>query len=447
MEHDPMEIYLGVRDLIEEVLGVSGVDVREVLGAGITNQRETTVVFNRDTGFPIYRAIVWQCRRTSGICEDLKARGLEEYIRDNTGLVIDPYFSGTKVSWILDNVSGARALADEGKLGFATIDSWLLYKLSGDRVHLTDYTNASRTMLFNIRTLRWDDKLLDVLNVPSSMLPDVRESSGDFGFIDILGERVSVLAMVGDQQAALFGQNSLGVGDLKVTYGTGAFLLVNTGEEFISSDGGLLTTIGTSYGGKVSYAIEGSVFIAGALMKWLKEGVNLFSSYEEIDELGRSVSDNLGVVVVPAFSGLGAPYWNSEARGVIFGLSRGTTRAHIVRSGLESVALQVFDLIDSLDTDIGRIKVDGGLSESRLLLEIQSGLLKADVIKSSITEASVFGAFALASLALGKSVDEIFGSRENGELISYRFDGKVRDDLIKTWKKSIKALLSWTNDN
>ena len=452
VEHDPMEIYASALEVVEEVLRKSKVEAREIAGLGITNQRETTILFNKDTGLPVYNGIVWQCRRTVDICRSLKEKGLEDYIVDSTGLLVDPYFSGTKVAWILDEVEGVRQLAGKGKLGFSTVDSWLLYKLSGDSIHLTDYTNASRTMLFNIKSLKWDDKILDALNIPAAILPSVRESSGEFGEALLFGEKVPVVAMVGDQQSALFGQGCLEVGDCKVTYGTGAFLLINTGDNILRSKDGLLSTIGVSYKGKVSYAVEGSVFIAGALMKWMKEDLGLIADYEEIESLAREVEDSLGIVIVPALSGLGAPYWDSKARGSIYGLTRGSRREHILRAGLESVALQVYDLIESvkknIDFTLRKVKVDGGMANNSLLLEIQSGLLESSISKFSNSELTAFGAYCLAGLHLGFFPEhmDIFYEERDLEVVDFRYEDNVREELIKGWKRGIEATLSWSGN-
>ena len=453
VEHDPLELYNTVIETIEEVITDTGIMVEEIAGIGITNQRETTILFDKETGLPVYNAIVWQCRRSSDICSRLIEEGLERYIRENTGLMLDPYFSATKIVWLLENVPGLRELADLGRLAFGTVDTWLLYKLSAGKYHLTDHTNASRTMLFNIRDLKWDEEILKALNIPKTILPEVKESSGYFGFAKVFGQEIPILSMVGDQQGALFGQGCIDPGSCKITYGTGAFLLLNTGKKIVLSSDSLLSTIGISFGGEVSYAIEGSVFIAGALMKWLKEELGLFSDYKEIEVLANEVEDSLGVVIVPAFSGLGAPYWHSETRGSIFGLTRGVNKRHIIRAGLEAVALQVNALIESIgrdcDLELKDIKVDGGMAGNTLFLELQSALLKKRIIRTESCELTAYGAYLLAGLAAGFWSDRagLFTNRSSHQVIETESNEFWRNDLIRAWDKAVKATISYSKSN
>lgn len=446
IEHDPLEIYNSILDVMREAVLKSGISIEDIAGIGIANQRETTILFNRITGEPVYNAIVWQCRRTIDICRKLEEDGILEYIKENTGLVIDPYFSGTKIAWILDNVKGVRELADEGKIGFSTVDSWLLYKMTNGREHKTDMTNASRTMLYNIRELKWDGYLCDALNIPMNTLPEVVESSGVYGHYDYEGQMIPIVSMVGDQQAALFGQGCVNTGDVKNTYGTGCFLLVNTGADLIISKAGLISTIGVSYGGKVAYAIEGSVFMGGALFKWMRDELGLFSNNDEIEVLARSVADSLGVVIVPSFTGLGAPYWDMQARGTIFGLNRGITKAHIIRAGIEGVVMQVEDLLKAIrkdiDFDLNSLRVDGGASVNDLLLEMQSRISGLKVIRPASIESTAMGAYYLAGLELGfwSGIDELFSTTTGIKV----FDEKTSDDAIKekslNWKRAVAAV-------
>ncbi len=446
IEHDPLELFNSVVEVMKDAVNRSGIAIKDIAGIGIANQRETTILFNKNTGEPVYNAIVWQCRRTIDICRKLEDEGYTEYIKENTGLVIDPYFSGTKISWILDNVEGVRQLANEGNLGFSTVDSWLLYKLTDGAVHKTDMTNASRTMLYNIRELKWDSVLCSALNIPMNILPEVVESSGVFGQFDYEGYLLPIVSMVGDQQSALFGQGCIKTGDVKNTYGTGCFLLVNTGEKLILSQAGLISTIGISYAGKVSYAIEGSVFMGGALFKWMRDELGLFLNNDEIEVLARSVENSLGVVIVPAFTGLGAPYWDMNARGTIFGLTRGISKGHIVRAGIEAVVMQVQDLLTAIKEDIvfdlNSLRVDGGACVNNLLLEMQSKISGLKVIRPDNIESTALGAYFLAGLELGfwSGLDELFSST-NGMVV---FDEKVDDDknmmLSDAWKKAVAAV-------
>lgn len=446
IEHNPIEIFDSILDVMREAVDKAGIGIEEIAGIGIANQRETTILFNKITGEPVYNAIVWQCRRTIEICRKLENEGYQEYIRENTGLVIDPYFSGTKIAWILENVEGVRELADAGKIGFSTVDSWLLYRLTAGKEHKTDMTNASRTMLYNIRELKWDDYLCDALNIPMSILPEVVESGGLYGHYDFKGHMIPIVSMVGDQQAALFGQGCVNTGDVKNTYGTGCFLLVNTGADLIISKSGLISTIGISYGGKVAYAIEGSVFMGGALFKWMRDDLGLFNHNDEIEKLARRVDDSLGVVIVPSFTGLGAPYWDMKARGTIFGLNRGITKEHIIRAGIEGVVMQVEDLLKAIRKDIdfnlNLLRVDGGASVNNLLLELQSSISGLKVIRPVSIESTAMGAYYLAGLELGfwSGFEELFSRTAGGKVfdeVAYKEDIK---DISKNWEKAVAAV-------
>lgn len=375
VEHDPMDIWASQYGVLQEVLAKSNIQPEQISAIGITNQRETVIVWDKQSGEPVYNAIVWQCRRTADICEKLKSDGFDEYIKENTGLLIDAYFSATKVKWILDNVEDAREKADKGDLLFGTVDTWLLWKLTNGRVHVTDYTNASRTMLFNIKELKWDKKILEKLNIPISMLPEVKSSSEIYGYVNLGGKdniKVPIAGIAGDQQAALFGQAAFNKGDAKNTYGTGCFLLMNTGDELVESKNGLLTTISIGLNGKVNYALEGSVFMGGAIIQWLRDEMGMLTDAQDSEYFAKKVKNNGGVYVVPAFVGLGAPYWDMYARGSIFGLTRGSNKNHIIRAALESIAYQVRDLINAMEEDSGckinTLKVDGGASKNKLLM-------------------------------------------------------------------------------
>ena len=411
VEHDPLEIWSSQYSVMMEAIAKYNVEPEEIAAIGITNQRETTIVWDRNTGEPVYNAIVWQCRRTAPICEELAAQGLTEYIKDNTGLLIDAYFSGTKINWILDHVPGARERAGRGDLLFGTVDTWLVWKLTGGKVHVTDYTNASRTMLFNIRTLDWDDRILAALDIPRSMLPEVKDSSCVYGHAVIGGFAVPIAGIAGDQQAALFGQACFEKGDAKNTYGTGCFLLMNVGEEFVQSRSGLLTTIAVGLGGKVEYALEGSVFVGGAVVQWLRDSLRIISSAAESEQLATSVPDSGGVFLVPAFTGLGAPHWDMYARGTIVGLTRGSTREHIVRAALESIAYQVADVVRAMEQDTGlqlsALRVDGGASANNFLMQFQADVLGKRTVRPVVRETTALGAACLAGLAVG-----FWGSRE-----------------------------------
>lgn len=413
VEHDPMEIWATEYAVMTEAvtsLGLGGADIATI---GITNQRETTIVWDAATGKPICNAIVWQDRRTSEYCDSLKEAGLTEMIRSKTGLIIDAYFSGTKIRWILENVPGARERAERGELRFGTVDSWLVWNLTGGHEHVTDVSNASRTMLFNIHTLQWDAELLDILGIPLSMMPQVKSSSEVYGRTSLLGEDVPVSGIAGDQQAALFGQMCTEPGAVKNTYGTGCFLLMNTGEKPIVSKNNLLTTIAWKLDGKVTYALEGSIFVAGSVVQWLRDGLGVIRSSSEVEALAASVPDAGGVYMVPALTGLGAPYWDQYAKGSIHGITRGTTAAHIARAALEGIAFQTMDIVSAMEKDagvpLGELKVDGGASRNNLLMQFQSDVLGTKVVRPLVTETTALGAAYLAGLAVGfwKSIDEV----------------------------------------
>ncbi len=399
VEHDPMEIYATQSSTLVEALGKAGIRSDEVAAIGITNQRETTVVWNKETGKPVYNAIVWQCRRTAAICEELKERGLESYIRDNTGLVLDPYFSGTKIKWILDNVEGAREQAEAGQLLFGTVDTWLVWKMTQGRVHVTDYTNASRTMLFNINTLQWDEKILAEFNIPLSMMPEVKKSSEVYGQTNIGGKggtRIPIAGIAGDQQAALYGQMCVQAGQAKNTYGTGCFLLMNTGQEKVTSHNGLLTTLACGPRGEPAYALEGAVFMGGASIQWLRDELKLISDARDSEYFATKVDTSNGVYVVPAFTGLGAPYWDAYARGTIVGLTRGVNSNHIIRATLESIAYQTRDVLDAMQADSGiklsALRVDGGAVANNFLMQFQADVLDTEVHRPKVTEVTALGA-------------------------------------------------------
>ncbi len=456
VEHDPMEIWATQYSVLQEVMAKCNITQENIAAIGITNQRETTIVWDKNTGVPIYNAIVWQCRRTADICDELKERdGLVDYIRENTGLVLDAYFSGTKIKWILDNVEGAREKAEKGELLFGTVDSWLVWKLTNGKVHVTDYTNASRTMIFNIKNLEWDERMLKELDIPRSMLPEVKNSSEIYGYANLGakgGIRVPIAGIAGDQQAALFGQAAFNKGDVKNTYGTGCFLLMNTGEELVKSKSGLLTTIAIGLHGKVQYALEGSVFMGGAIIQWLRDELCLISDAKDSEYFAKKVKDNGGVYVVPAFVGLGAPYWDMYARGAIFGLTRGANKNNIIRAALESIAYQSKDLIEAMQEDTGlkinTLKVDGGASKNNLLMQFQSDIIDAKVCKPIITETTALGAAYLAGLAVGywESKEEISKSFYISESYEPDLDNETRVKLYKGWKKAVDRSKKWEEE-
>jgi len=415
VEHDPMEIWASEAAVIAEAISKIGINGLDIAAIGITNQRETTIVWDAETGAPICNAIVWQDRRTSAFCDSLKDRGLVDTIREKTGLIIDAYFSGTKIKWILDHVEGAREKAEAGKLRFGTVDSWLVWQLTRGEVHVTDVSNASRTMLFNINTLEWDQELLDLLEIPRSMMPSVRSSSEVYGYTKttIFAHEVPIAGMAGDQQAALFGQMCTEPGAVKNTYGTGCFLLMNTGEKPILSRNNLLTTVAWKIGNKVNYALEGSIFVGGSVVQWLRDGLGIIRSSSEVEALAASVPDNGGVYFVPALTGMGAPYWDQYAHGVICGITRGTSAAHIARAALEGIAFQTMDIVRAMEKDadvkLAELKVDGGASRNNLMMQFQADVLNTSVIRPQVTETTAMGACYLAGLAVGywSSLDEI----------------------------------------
>jgi glycerol kinase len=449
VEHNPMEIYSTQYSVMTEVLAQSGLSARDIAAIGITNQRETTIVWNKDTGQPIYNAIVWQCRRTAPICEELKTRGYAEMIKDKTGLLIDAYFSGTKIKWILDNVNGAREMARQGKLLFGTVDSWLIWKLTDGKVHVTDYTNASRTMLYNIKNLCWDSEICDILDIPESMLPEVTSSSKVYGYVEIGGARIPIAGCAGDQQAALFGQTCFNSGEAKNTYGTVCFLLMNTGEELCKSDHGLLTTIAATLGDKVNYAIEGSVFIAGAVIQWVRDELRLIQNAEDSEYFANKIESNEGVYIVPAFTGLGAPHWNMYARGTILGLSRNSNRSHIIRAALESIAYQSKDVIDAMEQDTGiklrELKVDGGASANNFLMQFQSDICDITISRPVVRETTALGAAFLAGLAAGvwQSIDEICSSWVLDREFTPVMPDERRKLNIDGWNKAVECAKIW----
>ena len=450
VEHDPMEIYSSQYGVLMEVLAKSGVDVREVAGIGITNQRETTIVWDKTTGRPVYNAIVWQCRRTAPLCEELKAdRDFTAYVKDHTGLLVDAYFSATKIRWILDNVPGAREKAGAGELLFGTVDSWLIWKLTGGAVHVTDYTNASRTMLYNIRDLCWDKRICDRLGIPACMLPEVRNCSEIYGTMNIQGVEVPIAGIAGDQQAALFGQTCFEPGEAKNTYGTGCFLLMNTGSRLYQSKNGLLSTIAIGLDGRVQYALEGSVFVGGAVVQWLRDELHLITESADTEYFARKVRDNGGVYVVPAFTGLGAPYWDMYARGAIFGLTRGTGRNHIIRAALESIAYQTCDVLHAMEEDTGlplrELRVDGGASANNFLMQFQADIVDRTIRRPMIRETTALGAAYLAGLATGvwRDLDDIRSQWTLDRLYESQMPAGQRETLLAGWHKAVGRTRGW----
>jgi glycerol kinase len=459
VEHNPMEIWATQRSVLTEVIARSGISLKDVAAIGITNQRETTIVWDKKTGEPVYNAIVWQCRRTADICEKLKEKGLEEYIKENTGLILDAYFSGTKLKWILDNVKGARERAEKGELLFGTVDTWLVWKLTAGKVHVTDYTNASRTMLFNIKELKWDKKILKELDIPENMLPEVRNSSEVYGYTKMgltMGEEsgtdIPIAGMAGDQQAALFGQACFNSGDTKNTYGTGCFMLMNTGERCIKSSNGLLTTIAIGIDNKIEYALEGSVFIAGAAIQWLRDEMKFFSDAADTEYFATKIENNGGVYLVPAFVGLGSPYWDMYARGTIVGLTRGSNRNHIIRAALEAIAYQSKDLIEAMKEDSGlsfsTLKVDGGAVRNNFLMQFQADILNTDVLRPEITETTALGAAYLAGLAVGfwKDKENIVKNWKLNRKFIPNLSEELRNKYFKGWKKAVEKAKKWEEE-
>lgn len=455
VEHDPMEIWGSQSGVAREVLEISGVRPSEIAGIGITNQRETTVVWDKNTGKPVYNAIVWQCRRTAKYCDKLKKEGWAEKIKEKTGLVIDAYFSATKIAWILDNVEGAREKANNGDLLFGTIDTWLIWNLTRGKVHVTDYSNASRTMLYNIKELKWDDELLERLNIPKSMLPQVKNSSEIYGYTDERtygGAKIPISGIAGDQQAALFGQGCFYPGMVKNTYGTGCFVLMNTGEKIINSKNGLLTTIAWGLNGDISYALEGSVFVAGAAIQWLRDELRLVYDSPQTEYYAEKAKDTGGVYVVPAFTGLGAPYWDMYARGGIFGLTRGTKREHLVRATLESLAYQSKDVIEAMKEDAGiplaNLRVDGGASANNFLMKFQADMLNTEIHRPKTLETTALGAAYLAGLAVGywRDIDEIYDEISIDKIFVSDMPEEVREKNYRYWKKAVERTMGWEED-
>lgn len=453
VEHNAKEIWSSQATVLGEAILKAGINATDIAAIGITNQRETTIIWDRETGLPVYNAIVWQDRRTAGICDSLKEAGKEKLIQEKTGLLIDAYFSATKIKWILDNVEGARERAEKGLLAFGTVDSWLLWNFTAGAVHVTDITNASRTMLFNIHTRQWDDELLALLDIPASILPQVKSSSEVYGETSgqLLAAKIPIAGIAGDQQAALFGQMCTQPGMVKNTYGTGCFMLMNIGEKPIISNNKLLTTIAWQIGDNIQYALEGSIFIGGAVVQWLRDGLGIISSSSVIEEKALKVTDNGGVYMVPAFAGLGAPHWNQHARGMIVGLTRGTTDEHIARAALESIALQTMEVLRAMEADAGttikQLRVDGGATANNLLLQIQADVLDTEVIRPKITETTAIGAAYLAGLAIGfwKNVDEI----QEQWIADRKFQPSENNDsakLIAGWKRAVNACKSWAAD-
>lgn len=448
VEHNPEEIWSSILSVIAGALSEKSVSADQVVGIGITNQRETTVVWDKKTGKPIYNAIVWQSRQTAGICDELRKQGYNDLFRDKTGLLIDAYFSGTKVKWILDHVEGAREKAENGDLLFGTIDTWLIWKLSGGKVHVTDYTNASRTLMYNIHELKWDEELLEILGIPALMLPEVRPSSEIYGTtstIHFFGQEVPIAGVAGDQQAALFGQACFEKGMVKNTYGTGCFMLMNTGETAVKSENGLLTTIAWGVDGKVNYALEGSIFVAGSAIQWLRDGLRMFRSAAESENYAEKVDSTEGVYVVPAFVGLGTPYWDSDVRGAVFGLTRGTQKEHFIRATLESLAYQTKDVLDAMEADSGislkTLRVDGGAVANNFLMQFQSDLLNVPVERPSIRETTALGAAYLAGLAVGfwENTDTIEKQWHLDRQFSPEMEEVKREDLYTGWQKAVRA--------
>ncbi|MCY1620545.1 glycerol kinase GlpK [Staphylococcus pettenkoferi] len=448
VEHDANEIWTSVLAVLAEVLTESNVGADQIVGIGITNQRETTVIWDKHTGRPIYHAVVWQSRQTQGICQELRDQGYEDTFHKKTGLVLDPYFAGTKIKWILDEVDGAREKAENGDLLFGTVDSWLVWKLSGGQAHITDYSNASRTLIYNIHDLEWDDELLDILDIPKQMLPEVKESSEIYAkTIDyhFFGQEVPIAGIAGDQQAALFGQACFERGDVKNTYGTGGFMLMNTGEEAVTSESGLLTTIAYGLDGKINYALEGSIFVSGSAIQWLRDGLRMINSAPQSENYAERVESSEGVYMVPAFVGLGTPYWDAEARGAIFGLTRGTEKEHFIRATLESLCYQTRDVLEAMEKDsdikVNNLRVDGGAVKNNFIMQFQADLLNVEVERPEVSETTALGAAYLAGLAVKfwDNKDSIANGWRLEKEFKPEMDDKERTKLYKGWKKAVEA--------
>ncbi len=454
VEQNPREIWSSQLSVLTEAMAVSGVTPADIAGIGITNQRETTIVWDKATGEPVYNAIVWQCRRTAKMIDQLKEKGFDKVIREKTGLIADAYFSASKIAWILDHVEGARERAERGELLFGTVDTWLIWNLTGGRVHVTDYTNASRTMLFDIHNLCWDKEIMDWFHIPAEMLPAVKPSSCIYGYTDekILAGKVAIAGAAGDQQAALFGQCCFDVGDVKNTYGTGCFLLMNTGRTPIDSGNGLLTTIAASTADHVEYALEGSVFVAGAAVQWLRDGMRMVKDAAQTEEYASEVFDTNGVYLVPAFAGMGAPYWNQYARGTVVGLTRGCRKEHFIRATLESIAYQSYDVIKAMEEDAGvtlrNLKVDGGASANNLLVKFQANINQAEVYRPKCIETTALGAAYLAGLAVGywKDKEEIRSNWKLGRKFEPEMEETEITKLLKGWRRAVKCALAWAEE-
>jgi glycerol kinase len=454
VEHDPKEIWTSQTSVAAEALAKANIKASQIAGIGITNQRETTILWDKNTGEPIYNAVVWQDRRTSAYCNQLKEKGLSELVNDKTGLIIDAYFSATKIKWILDNVEGARKKAEKGEICFGTVDSWLIWKLTGGRNHITDITNACRTMIYNIHEKKWDQELLDLLEIPSAILPEVRSSSEQYCTTsgDIFSAKIPIAGIAGDQQAALFGQLCHQPGMAKTTYGTGCFLVMNTGDKPVKSKNKLLTTIAWQIGHEVTYALEGSVFIGGAAIQWLRDGMQLFRHANESEALATSLKDNDGVYFVPALTGLGAPYWDQDARGSFFGITRGTTSAHFTRAALEAIAYQVNDVLKAMEKDSGKstteMKVDGGAVGNNFLMQFQTDLIQCEVKRPKITETTALGAAYLAGLAVGywKDLEELKVLSETEKSFKPEMEQKKVDQYLHFWHKAVKRSRNWIEE-
>lgn len=450
VEHDPMEIYSSQYSVLIEVLAKSAVPLEEIAGIGITNQRETTIVWDKTTGKPVYNAIVWQCRRTAKLCEELKKdKEFVEYVSDKTGLLVDAYFSATKIRWILEHVPGAREKAERGELLFGTVDTWLIWKLTNGAVHVTDYTNASRTMLYNIKELCWDERICRKLDIPMSMLPEVRSCSEVYGKVNISGTEIPIAGSAGDQQAALFGQACFTAGEAKNTYGTGCFLLMNTGEVPVKSRNGLVTTIAIGLNGNVQYALEGSIFVGGAVIQWLRDELHMIADAADTEYFATKVKDNAGVYLVPAFTGLGAPHWDMYARGTIVGLTRGANRNHIIRAALEGIAYQTYDILKAMEEDTGSrmksLKVDGGASANNFLMQFQSDILDTQIRRPCVRETTALGAAYLAGLATGlwESLDEIRNAWTLDRAFTPEMEENERNTLLQGWYKAVERSKNW----
>jgi glycerol kinase len=449
VEHDPMEIFTSQYSVMMELIAKTRINTRDIAAIGITNQRETTILWDKNTGQPVYNAIVWQCRRTSGIVDALINDGFGDYIKKTTGLLPDAYFSGTKIKWILDNVEGVRSRANNGEILFGTVDTWLIWKLSGGKAHVTDYTNASRTMIFDIHKLDWDEKLLQALDIPRSILPQVKPSGSIFACANINGFEIPIAGNAGDQQAALFGQCCFDKGDAKCTYGTGCFLLMNTGTNAIESKNGLITTIAAGFDNKVQYALEGSVFSGGSVIQWLRDELRIITDSADSEYYAGKVADTAGVYVVPAFTGLGAPYWDMYARGCIVGITRGTNRAHIIRAAQESITYQVMDLLHAMENDLGiimrELKVDGGASINRFIMQFQADISRVSIVRPVVRETTALGAACLAGITVGfwKDIEEIKNCWQCDVVFKQQMDSDKREKLARDWRKAVDRSRCW----